>query len=199
MEESMPAYSERYDAALVLAAKAHRGQTRKASDIPYIVHPMHVSVTLLRCGFSEDKAIAGLLHDVVEDQDVPLAVIEERFGPDVAYMVDVVTERKREGEVVSPWEIRKQETLDRLRTARPGSVALKAADVLCNARSLASQLRNDGPSVWGHYNRGPAESLWYYGAVAAVARERLGAHPLVDELDAALHDLEQAMAACQAS
>ena len=195
----MPAYSERYDAALVLAARAHRDQIRKASDIPYIVHPVHVSVILLRFGFSEDHAIAALLHDVVEDQGVPLAVIEERFGPDVACMVDVVTERKLDGDIVRPWEIRKQETLDRLRTARPGPVALKAADVLHNARSLASQLRKDGPSVWGDYNRGPSETLWYYGAVAAIALERLGPHALVDELGTALRDLEQAMAACNDS
>jgi (p)ppGpp synthase/HD superfamily hydrolase len=63
----MAAFSARYDAALVLAARAHRDQVRKGTDIPYIAHPAHVSVILIRHGFGEELAIAGLLHDVVED------------------------------------------------------------------------------------------------------------------------------------
>ena len=195
----MTVYSERYDAALALAAKAHRGQLRKASDIPYIVHPVHVSVLLLRFGFSEDHAIAGLLHDVVEDQNVPLATIEEGFGPAVARMVDTVTERKRDGEVLRPWAVRKQEALERLRDEGPGTVALKAADVLHNARSLTNQLRQDGPSVWTAYNSGPEETLWYHRAVAAIARQRLGEHALVEALDLALSELQQSIAECNVS
>jgi (p)ppGpp synthase/HD superfamily hydrolase len=106
----MTAYSDRYQAALILAAHAHRTQERKGSDVPYIVHPVQVSVILLRHGFAEDVAIAGLLHDVVEDQDVPLARIEADFGPEVAEMVAALTERKREGDVQRPWEARKRPT-----------------------------------------------------------------------------------------
>ena len=72
----MEAYSERYEAALAMAARTHRDQTRKASDVPYIVHLAHVSVILIRHGFGEDLAIAGLLHDAVEDQDLPLVEVE---------------------------------------------------------------------------------------------------------------------------
>lgn len=188
----MDAYSGRYEAALVLAARAHQDQVRKVGGDPYITHLVHVSVILLRHGFSEDVAIAGLLHDIVEDQDVPLAGIEAEFGPAVAEMVDVLTEQKREGEVERPWEVRKREALARLRQGSLAAVAVKAADTLHNAQSMALGLRRDGPAIWRSLSRGPAETLWYYRSVAAIVRERLGAHPLVEELEAAIMRLEQA-------
>jgi (p)ppGpp synthase/HD superfamily hydrolase len=190
----LAAYSARYDAALVSAIRAHRSQVRKGSDIPYVSHPIQVSVILLRYGFSEDVAIAGLLHDVVEDQEVSLASIEAEFGPAVAEMVASVSERKREGGARRPWEVRKQEALEHMRRASPDTVALKAADLLHNARSLAAQLHKTGPASWEHFSRGPEQTLGYYRSVAALARERLGPHPLVEEMEEAVRDLERTIA-----
>ncbi len=190
----MQAYSEQYDAALALAARAHRHQTRKGSDVPYLVHPVHVSVLLLRHGFPGDVAVAGLLHDVVEDQGIPFSDIEAGFGQAVANMVAALTERKREDGIERPWEKRKQEALDQLKKAGPDTVAVKAADVLHNSHTLARQLQCQGASVWDHYSRGPDASLWYARSVAAIARDRLGAHSLVDELDSAISDLQNVIA-----
>ncbi len=190
----METYSERYDAALVLAARAHRTQTRKGSDVPYLVHPVHVSVILLRHGFPEDVAIAGLLHDVVEDQDVPLADVEARFGPHVAEMVAALTERKRDRRCERTWEMRKQEALEQLEEAGPDAVAVKAADLLHNTRTLAQQLHSQGPSAWSHYSRGPLAFLWYARSVFAIVRDRLGTHALTGELHGAIRDLERRIA-----
>jgi (p)ppGpp synthase/HD superfamily hydrolase len=194
LEESMEAYSQRYDAALALAARAHRSQMRKGSDVPYIVHPVHVSVILLRHGFSEAVAIAGLLHDVVEDQNVPPSRIEAEFGPAVAEMVAALTEKKKEDGRPRPWEIRKQEALEQVQRASLDAVAVKAADALHSSRSMAADLRREGSSVWGSFSRGPAEFVWYYECVAEIVRQRLGPHPLAAELDAAVLDLRQAIA-----
>jgi (p)ppGpp synthase/HD superfamily hydrolase len=185
------AYSAQYEAALILAAREHRRQNRKGTGVPYITHPVHVSVILARYGFPDPVIIAGLLHDVVEDQDYPLRRIEAAFGPDVAEMVAALSEQKRDqrGDV-RPWDVRKREALERLWRANTGAVAVKAADVLHNARALVADLRREGPGVWDRFNSGPGPSLQYYRNVADVARERLGDHPLVAELDDALDDLE---------
>lgn len=110
----MLAFSPRYDAALKLAARAHRDQVRKGTDVPYIAHVAHVSAILLRHGFDEDLAIAGLLHDIVEDCAVPLADIGKEFGERVARMVEAVSEQKRADGVPLPWE---QRTTTRARSA----------------------------------------------------------------------------------
>ena len=191
----MEAYSERYEAALALAARVHREQTRKGSDIPYIVHLAHVSVILIRHGFAEDLAIAGLLHDAVEDQDLPLADIEAGFGPAVAAIVSALTERKHEDGVERPWETRKREALHQLRRAGPDAVAVKAADALHTVRSLLAGLEEEGPALWDRFSRGADQSFWFYDRVAEIVRERLAEHPLADELDRAVDALEVAIAA----
>jgi (p)ppGpp synthase/HD superfamily hydrolase len=194
----MTAYSQRYEAALILTARAHRHQNRKGSDIPYIVHPVHVSLILLRYGFAEDVVIAGLLHDVVEDQPVPLSDIEAQFGPEVAQMVASVTEQKQENGRERRWEDRKREALDELSRASTETLAIKAADALHNTRVLAFDLRRMGPSLWSYFTRGPQGSLWYYRSLAEIVRKHLDAHPLVDELDEAIAGLERAIAETEA-
>lgn len=54
--------------AVDYATKAHLGQKRKKSDIPYIYHPLNLACHALSMGIAEDEVIAGcLLHDVIED------------------------------------------------------------------------------------------------------------------------------------
>lgn len=72
-------YSRRIDLAMRVAAVAHAEQFRKGTRLPYISHPVHVSRLLEFDGWSEDVIIAGLLHDVVEDLDPALTVVQDRF------------------------------------------------------------------------------------------------------------------------
>jgi (p)ppGpp synthase/HD superfamily hydrolase len=164
----MEAYSDRYEAALSLAANAHHDQVRKLGGDPYIVHLVHVSVLLIRHGFSDDVAVAGLLHDIVEDQEVPLSDIQARFGPAVAEMVATLTEWKSEDGAERPWKVRKQEALRHLQQASREAAAVKAADTLHNVRSVARGLRREGPTIWSKFKRGPSETLWYYRSVSDI-------------------------------
>jgi (p)ppGpp synthase/HD superfamily hydrolase len=188
----MHAFSPRYDAALALAARAHRDQLRKGTDLPYIAHPVHVSIILMRHGFGEDLAIAGLLHDVVEDTDRSLLTIAAEFGEDVAQLVERVSETKSADGVELPWEQRKAENLAHLRSAGPDVAALKAADAIHNARTIAADLRRVGPEVWARFKRGPEQTLGYYYAILDSARVKLEAHPIVAELEDAVADLARA-------
>jgi (p)ppGpp synthase/HD superfamily hydrolase len=183
-------YSEQYEQALRVTTVAHRGQTRKGSGLPYVIHPIHVSVILLRYGFSMETAIAGLLHDVVEDQGYDLAEIERQFGVRVAEMVAALSERKSDAAGAKrSWEVRKREALQQIREASLETVAVKCADTLHNAHSFVQDLRRDGAEVWQHFNRGPQSQLRYYRQVLDLAGERLGAHPLVAELEGAVAQL----------
>ena len=59
--------TERFVKAVALAVEAHAGQVRKHTDIPYASHVLAVASLVLEQGGDEDQAIAGLLHDVLED------------------------------------------------------------------------------------------------------------------------------------
>lgn len=72
---------------------AHRDQTRKISGEPFAVHPIGLvekEVELFKVG-EADELIAGFLHDTVEDTEIDLSFIREKFGPAVARLVDGMT------------------------------------------------------------------------------------------------------------
>lgn len=185
----MAAFSARYDAALTFAARAHRDQLRKGTDIPYIAHPVHISILLIRHGFDEDLAIAGLLHDVVEDCGIALDTIAAQFGERVARLVGAVSEEKTADGVELPWEQRKQAKLAHLREGGRDVAALKAADAIHNARAISADLSLVGPSLWSRFKRGPEQTLWYYREILDGVRPWLDDHPIMVELTAAVEEL----------
>lgn len=73
-----------------MAEYAHKEQFRKSGE-PYIWHPVQVASILVDLGMDPYTIAAAFLHDVVEDTDIPLAEIEEKFGKEVAMLVDGVT------------------------------------------------------------------------------------------------------------
>lgn len=76
--------------AYEFANKAHK-QQKRASGQPYIIHPTQVAGTLATLGLDPDTVAAGFLHDTVEDTPVTNDDIKEKFGSDVAFIVDGVT------------------------------------------------------------------------------------------------------------
>ncbi|MFK0729668.1 MAG: RelA/SpoT family protein [Gloeotrichia echinulata GP01] len=83
------------DAALIgrafeFAYQLHEGQYRKSGE-PYIFHPLAVAGLLRDLGGSSAMIAAGFLHDVVEDTEITIEQIEERFGPEVRQLVEGVT------------------------------------------------------------------------------------------------------------
>jgi RelA/SpoT family (p)ppGpp synthetase len=76
--------------ALEFAYNLHKGQYRKSGE-PYICHPIAVAGLLRDLGGSSVMIAAGFLHDVVEDTEVTIEEIEERFGPEVRRLVEGVT------------------------------------------------------------------------------------------------------------
>jgi GTP pyrophosphokinase len=80
--------------AYAYADECHRGQTRKSGE-PYIAHPLETALFLANLHLDSDTIIAALLHDVVEDCNVTLEDVAERFGPEAAKLVDGVTKLTR--------------------------------------------------------------------------------------------------------
>lgn len=184
-------FSARYDAALAFAAQAHRAQVRKGTTIPYIAHPFHVSLLLIRHGFGEDLAIAGVLHDVVEDCDVSPQQITQLFGETVSRLVVAVSAPTSAEHTELPWEERKHAQLELLRAGGPDAAALKAADAIHNARSILADYAALGDQVWLRFKRGATPIIQHYQQVCRVIQAHLGEHPIVLELAAAVAELAQ--------
>ncbi len=124
------------------ASAAHEGQLRKSGE-PFFTHALTVTDILADLRLDVDTLIAAMVHDVVEDTAYELDDIRQRFGPDVAHMVDGVT--KISGIRMANPEARKAETYRKLVLAiaqDPRTVLIKLADRLHNMRTI-SFLRED--------------------------------------------------------
>jgi (p)ppGpp synthase/HD superfamily hydrolase len=78
------------------AEKAHKGQKRKYTDLPYFTHPKGVARIIEDMNGTEDMICAALLHDVVEDCGVTLEQIIVKFNPHVTNLVAELTSNKKE-------------------------------------------------------------------------------------------------------
>ncbi len=76
--------------AYEFAAKAHEGQTRKSGE-PYIEHPLHVAMILANLQLDASSLSAALLHDVEENCGIENSEIVDKFGPEIAKLVDATT------------------------------------------------------------------------------------------------------------
>jgi (p)ppGpp synthase/HD superfamily hydrolase len=157
--------TDRITAAFELAFTLHDGSFRKGTSIPYIVHPMDVASNLIKSGASEDLVIAGLLHDIVEDEDYYLEVIEQQFGAEVRRLVDGASEPedfRKEHNKKDTWRQRKAHTVDRIRDADRDLKLLSCCDKLSNIRDIIRDYRREGDTFWSKFNATKDEQRWYY-------------------------------------
>ncbi len=76
--------------AYLFSAEAHEGQERVSGE-PYIYHPVAVARILAGMRMDYQCLMAAILHDVIEDTDTPKEQLSERFGEDIAQLVDGVS------------------------------------------------------------------------------------------------------------
>src|ERR1700688_2423903 len=122
--------------AYEIAAERHRDQLRSSGD-PYLTHLLEVAHILADMRLDATTLTAALLHDVVEDTEFPLSRIEERFGSEVARLVEGVTKISRLN-MMAP-EIRQVENIRKMLLAMVNDVRVvlvKLADRLHNMRTL---------------------------------------------------------------
>jgi len=81
--------------ALQFAAEKHKGQERRGTGLPYVMHPIIVSQLIIKYkGGSkhiEELQIAALFHDLLEDTETTYFEIESKFGSLVASLVQELT------------------------------------------------------------------------------------------------------------
>ena len=125
--------------AYTFAAEAHKDQYRKTGE-PYIVHPIAVArIVAEELELGANPVIAAFLHDVVEDTVYTIGDIRERFGDDVAFLVDVVTKQKKDKYVQSKQVDNYRRILSSVQYD-VRAILIKLADRLHNMRTLDSML-----------------------------------------------------------
>lgn len=157
--------------AYAFAAEAHKNQKRKSGE-PYIIHPIAVArIVAEEFELGANPVIAAFLHDVVEDTPYTIDDVRQRFGDDVAFLVGVVTKKKKD-----KYDLSKQ--VDNFRQILASvqfdvrAILIKLADRLHNMRTLDSMRPDKQMKIAG-------ETDYFYAPLA----NRLGLYHVKSELE----------------
>ena len=154
------------------SAKVHRGQKRLSGE-PYLTHPMAVASLIADMKLDVPTVVTGLLHDTVEDTLATVDEIGERFGPEVAGLVDGVTKisRMESGEQAAA----EAENLRKMFIASAKDIRV----LLVKLADRAHNLRTVDHLPQERRKKMAAESLDLYAPLA----NRLGIHWLKSEFE----------------
>lgn len=136
VKKNYPKNADKIIEAYYFAMKSHEGILRKSGE-PYIIHPLAVARILMDINMDYSTIMAGLLHDVVEDTDVTLDDIREKFGDTVAKLVDGVT--KIDNLTLEKENLTESDSIKRLLIAMGDDIRvifIKLADRLHNMRTI---------------------------------------------------------------
>lgn len=134
------------DRAIEFATQAHKGQFRKYTGEPYINHPLAVMEIVRGVpGHTEEMLVAAVLHDVVEDTDVSLMEITEKFGDVVSDLVLHLTDisTPEDGNRLK----RKRKDAQWYAQGSAEAQTIKVADFIDNTRDIAQH----APRFWEVY------------------------------------------------
>ncbi len=128
--------------ALEFATKAHQGQVRKYTNLPYVVHPIRVANIVQSAPgveghpVSESMLVAAILHDTVEDTETTLEDILRHFGGLVMEFVTPLTDVSRP----SDGNRSCRKALDRTRLANTCREVqtIKVADLIDNTSDIVA-------------------------------------------------------------
>ncbi len=192
----------RFEGHLVALAQHHRrqiavqvievGQKQKRVAPENLEAAACVAGLVLESGGDEDLAIAGLLHDAVEDAkgmtgEQMSDLIRSEFGDRVADIVEGCSDAKSSpGGNKPPWKSRKEAYIKHLRSASDDVLRVSIADKVHNARSIATDQDRFGAELWKRFSSSSEESRWYYTSLRDVYKERISDSYLIKELDIAI-------------
>jgi len=171
---------EPVEAAFVFACEHHADQRRKSGE-EFIVHPVGVAKICAGMRLDTETLVAALLHDTVEDTTASLEEVRERFGDEVALLVDGVT--KLTGITFQSRDEAQAENYRKMMVAMATDIRvilIKLADRLHNMRTIGAMPKQKQIDK-------AKETLEIYAPIA----HRLGIHAMKWELEdlafAALH------------
>jgi (p)ppGpp synthase/HD superfamily hydrolase len=183
-------YGPRFESALAFACSQHHGQRRKGSGAPYITHPLAVASIVGQYGGDEDQAIAGLLHDAMEDCGVTRVQIAARYGERVAEIVNDCTDTTEVPK--PPWRARKEAHIAKVQSKSADTKLVIAADKMHNAVCILRDRRrlSVGEAVWDRFTADRESVRWYYRTMAKALAAGWD-HELVKELLATVDRLHE--------
>ena len=155
------------DKAVEIARLAHKGQFRKGSKTPYILHPLEAgvisgSLSMKDNQVDEEVVAAALLHDVIEDTNMTYEDLSKDFSEKVLRLIRLQSEDKSR-----IWQERKEATIESLKNNEDIDFEIVTlSDKLSNLRSIYRDYQVLGNSLWNRFNvKDKEKHKWYYSSI----------------------------------
>lgn len=164
--------------AIEFATKAHKGQYRKGTRRPYIVHPIEVGNIVSSMTNDEEVISAAILHDTIEDcMNITEEILSEKFGPRVASIVAQESEDKSKS-----WVERKNNTIQHLKEASREVQMVALGDKLSNMRDIDRDYPVHGDALWERFRMKSKDYIaWYYLGVKESLSNAFAGVPAYEE------------------
>lgn len=165
-----PSETSLFDKAAKFAIDAHHNTERRGKGYPYIIHPMEAAAIVATMTNDQELLAAAILHDTVEDTDVTIEEIRERFGDRVAMLVQNETAPLDEN---LTWREKKTAQLKQLANASHDSKVVALGDKFSNMSGITLDYRQIGDEVWKRFHapNGKPDVEWYYRSLAEALSE----------------------------
>ena len=151
------------DKAIEFATRAHRGQFRKGTRRPYIVHPIEVGDIVCSMTTDEEVISAAYLHDTIED-------------------CEGVTVAQESEDKSKTWIERKNRTVCHIKEADPDVQKIALADKLSNMRDINRDYPVYGEELWNRFRMKDKGMIgWYYKGVRDALRDVFAGEPAYEE------------------
>ena len=168
-----------------IAARAHQGQKRKESDLPYVTHPFMVAMKLAMHDYPDTVLATALVHDVLEDTAYGEETLQNELGEEILKLVQSITYDK-----TLSWEETRTKYIESVRVASEEVKAISVADKIHNAESLILGYKIQGKDIWKNFSRSKEKKMWFEREMLKMLKETWE-HPLVNEYESLVRLMEK--------
>lgn len=180
-------WTKKQQKAVEFSFRAHKGQKRKGTKVPYVSHPMVVGLVLAKGGADENQIIAGILHDIIEDTEFTKDKIKLKFGEDVANLVEEVSETDRD----LPYKERKERAAAKLFVVSERAAEIKAADLISNMTDLVTDLDRDPEKAFNIFHTDKNKKIKQMERVVNILNLRLKKQDLSNSLNKIIKEIRK--------
>jgi (p)ppGpp synthase/HD superfamily hydrolase len=172
-----------YKKALDFSYNYYRTRYRKGLKIPYFTYLSSVSNLVIENNGSTEEAIAGLFHDILEDNNSSkrINVIKLKFGNKVLSIVKQCSNLPNLKKENLSWIESKKKFLESMSKKSQSSLLVCICDKFHSLNCLISDYNKIGKKVWKNYDFEPNEAYWYYKSLCQNFKKHLKNHKILKD------------------
>ena len=182
-----------YKKALDFSYSYYKDKYRKGIKVPYFNYLSSVSNLIIENNGSTDEAVAGLIHDYFEHEDISKKsnFIKNKFGSKVLNIVKQCSDHERSDKNDENWINYKKKYLETMQKKSQSSLLVALCDKSHSINCIINDHNRIGKKLWKNDFQTPEQVLWYYKNLSKNFKKYLNNNKtLIDKFQRNVNELE---------